>query len=183
MVGAISQLNYLENINGLQWLKFINNLPHVLLGIITNLLPVVMLAVLMSLLPPYLRFMSKTAGLPTLSLIELRTQNYYFWFQVIQVFLVTTLTSAASAAVPEILSNPSSVTSLLAENLPKASNFYISYFILQGLQFSSGALVQVVGLILSKVLGKFLDGTPRKMYKRWSILSALGWGTVLPILS
>lgn len=182
MVGAISQLNYLETVDGLQWLKFINNLPHFLLGIITNLLPVVMLAVLMSLLPPYLRFMAKTAGLPTLSLIELRTQNFYFWFQVVQVFIVTTMTSAASAAVPEILHNPSSVTSLLAENLPKASNFYISYFILQGLSFASGALLQMVPLILFKVLGKILDSTPRKMYNRWCTLSSLGWGTVLPIL-
>ena len=182
VVGAISQLNYLETINGLTWLKFIDKLPHVLLGIITNLLPVVMLALLMALLPPYLRWMSKMAGLPTLSLIELRTQNYFFWFQVIQVFIVTTMTSAASAAVGQILKNPSSVTSLLAENLPKASNFYISYFILQGLQFSSGALVQVVGLVLAKVLGRLLDSTPRKMYNRWAILSGLKWGTIMPLI-
>ena len=182
VVGAISQLNYLETINGLTWLSFINKLPHVLLGIITNLLPVVMLALLMALLPPYLRWMSKLAGLPTLSLIELRTQNYFFWFQVIQVFIVTTLTSAASAAVGQIIKDPSSVTSLLAENLPKASNFYISYFILQGLQFSSGALVQVAGLVLAKVLGRLLDKTPRKMYNRWANLSGLKWGTIMPLI-
>lgn len=52
-VGAISNLNYLEN--KLPWLKFINNLPSVLLGLITGLLPVVLLAVLMALLPIILR--------------------------------------------------------------------------------------------------------------------------------
>lgn len=122
------------------------------------------------------------AGLSTFSAIELRTQGFYFWFQVIQVFIVTTLTSAASAAVPAIIKNPSTATTLLAENLPKASNFYISYFILQGLTFSAGALLQIVGLILGKVLAKLLGSTPRKQYSRWANLSALGWGTVVPIL-
>ena len=147
-----------------------------------SLLPTIMLAVLMALLPIYLRFMAKTGGLPTRSLIELRTQNFYFWFQVIQVFLITTLSSAISAAIQEILNNPSSVTTLLAQNLPKASNFYISYFILQGLSFSSGALLQLVGLVLAKVLGKFLDSTPRKMYTRWANLATIGWGTVFPVM-
>lgn len=127
--------------------------------------------------------MAKLGGLPTLSRIELRTQNFYFWFQVIQVFLVATVASAASSAVTKIIAKPSSATSLLAENLPKASNFYISYFILQGLTFSSGALLQIVSLLLARVLGKFLDSTPRKMYNRWATLSGLGWGTVFPIFT
>jgi len=124
---------------------------------------------------------AKLGGLPTLSRVELRTQNFYFGFQVVQVFLVTTLTSAASAAVTQIIQQPSSTLTLLASSLPKASNFYISYFILQGLTISSGALLQIVGLILARVLGKFLDTTPRKMYRRWANLSGLKWGTVFPI--
>lgn len=92
------------------------------------------------------------------------------------------MTSAASSAVPDIIKNPASVTSLLATSLPRSSNFYISYFILQGLTFASGALLQIVGLILFKVLSKILDSTPRKMYSRWANLSALGWGTVFPVM-
>ena len=141
-----------------------------------------MLAVLMAVLPIYLRLMSKLAGKVTLSSVELRTQSYYFWFQVIQVFLVTTMASAATSAVPAIIKNPSSVTTLLAQDLPTASNFYISYFILQGLTFSAGALLQIVGLILYKLLTKFLGSTPRKLYNRWANLSALGWGTVVPVI-
>jgi hypothetical protein len=179
-VGAVSNINYLIQVA--PFLKFINNCPKAILGVITGLLPTVMLAVLMALLPIYLRFMAKMAGLPTYSAIELRTQAFYFWFQVIQVFIVTTLSSAASAAVPSIIKDPGSVTNLLAENLPLASNFYIDYFILQGLTFSSGALLQIVGLIVSKVLAKLFGSTPRKQYNRWANLSALGWGTVMPIL-
>lgn len=119
--------------------------------------------------------------MPSLAAIELRTQNFYFSFQVVQVFLVATLASAATSSATKIINKPASATSLLATNIPKASNFYISYFVLQGLTFSSGALLQIVGLILFRLLGKFLDSTPRKMYKRWATLSGLGWGTVFPI--
>ena len=154
-----------------------------ILGVITNLLPVVLLALLVALFPIFLRFMAKTAGLPTRSLIELRVQTSFFWFQVIQVFLVTTMTSAASAAVPQIIKDPTSLTITLAQNLPLASNFYISYFILQGLTFASGALLQIGGLITFKVLGRLFGNTPRKMYSRWANLSGLGWGTTFPVLS
>jgi calcium permeable stress-gated cation channel len=180
VVGSISQISYLTKV--VPFLSFINKCPKVILGVITSLLPVIMLSILMSLVPVFMRLLGKFAGLPTLSLIELRTHESYFWFQLIQVFLVTTLTSAASAAVPQIIQNPGSVTSLLAENLPLASNFYIAYFILQGLLFSSGQLLNIVGLILFNALSKILDKTPRKMYNRWSSLSTVGWGNVFPVI-
>lgn len=56
-VGTISNINYLES--KLPWLKFINNLPSVLLGLITGLLPVVLLSILMALLPIVLRRKSR----------------------------------------------------------------------------------------------------------------------------
>ncbi|KAL7267357.1 phosphate metabolism protein 7 [Rhizina undulata] len=179
VVGTISQITYLTQ--KVPFLKFINDIPSSVLGVITGLLPSVMLAVLMALLPIILRLMSKISGLPSFSQIELRTQNMYFCFQVIQVFLITTMTSAASSAIQGILKDPSSAPRVLAESLPKASNFYISFMILQGLAISAGSLLQIVGLVLYKILGMFLDNTPRKMWARWSSLSGLGWGTVFPI--
>jgi hypothetical protein len=126
---------------------------------------------------------AKLGGLPTKAAIELRTQNFYFAFQVVQVFLVATVASAASSVVTQILQNPSSAASLLANNIPKSSNLYLSYFILQGLTVASQGLLNIVGLVLMKVLGKLFDNSPRKMYKRWSSLSSLSWGTVIPPMS
>ena len=125
--------------------------------------------------------MAKWGGCPSTAAIELRTQNFYYTFQVVQVFLVATLSSAASAALTPILNNPASAVNMLATTLPQASNFYISYFILQGLTIASGGFLQLVGLILFVVLGKILDNSPRKLYKRWMSLSGLGWGTVFPV--
>src|SRR5579862_6719388 len=109
--------------------------------------------------------MAKISGAPSLSQVELTVQNSYFAFQVVQVFLVATISSAASAAVPSILKNPSSAASLLATNLPLASNLYISYIIVQGLSISSSSLLQIAGWIVAKILGRLFDNTPRKMYK------------------
>ncbi|KAJ5754934.1 hypothetical protein N7533_004477, partial [Penicillium manginii] len=181
VVGAISNINSLTDM--VPFLKFILKCPPVILGVITGLLPSILMAVLMALVPIIMRLCAKWGGDPSRASIELTTQNYFFAFQVVQVFLVVTLASAATSVVTSIISDPSSAASLLATNIPKASNFYISYIILQGLSFSAGALLQIAGLIVGKLLGKFLDNTPRKMYKRWSTLAGLGWGTVYPIFT
>lgn len=52
-VGVISNINYLTD--NLHWLRWINDIPSVILGVVTGLLPVVMLAALMALLPIVLR--------------------------------------------------------------------------------------------------------------------------------
>lgn len=178
-VGAISNVNYLVKV--IPAFKFILDIPKVVLGVVTGLLPVVLLTVLMMLLPIFLRQMAKQGGDPTWSQVELTVQNSYFGFQVVQVFLVATLGSAASASVGTIIQNPTIVTSLLAKKLPLANNFYLCYFILQGLGVVSGIMLGLVGLILFMLLGKLLDKTPRKMYKRWVTLGGLGWGTLFPI--
>lgn len=148
---------------------------------VTDVSQVILLAVLMALLPIILRAMAKFGGDPTRSAVELTVQNSYFAFQVIQVFLVATIGSAASAVGGQIAQNPASAATLLAQKLPEASTFYLSYFILQGLAVVSSILLGLVGLVIFMVLGKFLDSTPRKMYNRWIKLSSLGWGTVFPI--
>jgi hypothetical protein len=178
-VGSISKVDKLIEL--LPFLSFINNLPKVLFGLITGLLPVILLAVLMALLPIILRLAAKISGCPTRSSVELAVQNYYFAFQVIQVFLVATLGASATAVVNSVKKDPASAPTLLANNIPTASTFYLSYFILQGLSVVANVLLGIVGLIVFKLLGKFLDNTPRKMYKRWITLSSLGWGTLFPI--
>ncbi|KAJ5807439.1 hypothetical protein N7447_010895 [Penicillium robsamsonii] len=178
VVGAISNIDSLTEI--VPFLKFIDSVPSWIKGVITGLLPTVMMAVLIALVPIILRLMAKLGGDPTFAAVELTVQNWFFAFQIVQVFLVVTVASSATAVVQSIVKNPASAASLLAQKIPTASNFYISYIILQGLSFSAGALLQIVGLILSKVLGRLLDSTPRKMYTRWSSLAGLGWGTVYP---
>lgn len=178
VVGLISNVSYLEKVSFLTWLK---DIPSVIMGVVTGLLPAVALSILMSLVPIVMRFCAKKAGEPSVSRVELFTQNAYFAFQVVQVFLITTVASSAASVVYTLVKNPTGVTNLLANNLPTASNFYISYFIVQGLTVASGVISQVTGFIIFRVLYKFLAGTPRKMYQKWSGLSAISWGSTLPV--
>lgn len=126
---------------------------------------------------------AKKSGEPSLARIELFTQNAYFVFQVVQVFLVTTIASSASSILQQLTSNPTGITALLAKRLPTVSNFYISYFIVQGLSIASGVLSQVVGFVIFTLMYKFLAGTPRGLYTKWANLSAISWGSTLPVFT
>lgn len=178
VVGIISNIQYLETLSFLTWLK---DIPDIIMGVVTGLLPSVALAILMSLVPIVMRLCAKLSGEPSYSRIELFTQNSYFAFQVIQVFLITTVTSSASAVGKQIQENPASVTTILANSLPKASNFYISYFIVQGLTIASSVISQVVGFVIFNILYRFIAGTPRALYNKWANLSAISWGSTLPV--
>lgn len=177
-IGLVSNLKFLES--KAPFLKFLDKLGPVS-GIITNLLPAVALAVALMLVPIIMRVLFKLAGSVTVSEVELRTQTWYFVFQVIQVFLVTTLASGATGSVSQILNTPSQAPKLLATGLPTASNFYISYIIVYGLSGAAGALLNIGGLVVSKLLGMFLDTTPRKKFNRYLGLSGLQWGSIFPV--
>ncbi|KAB5577769.1 hypothetical protein GE09DRAFT_1087316, partial [Coniochaeta sp. 2T2.1] len=178
VVGAISNVNYLKTIS---WLTWLDKIPSFIMGVITGLLPAVALSILMSLVPIIMRLCAKLSGEPSDSRVELFTQNAYFCFQVIQVFLITTMTSSAAATAKVIADNPGKVTEILASNLPQSSNFYISYFIVQGLTIAAGVISQVVGFIIFNLMYKYLAGTPRAMYNKWARLSAISWGSTLPV--
>ncbi|CAH0028224.1 unnamed protein product [Clonostachys rhizophaga] len=178
IVGIIAQVNTLKTLPGLTWIA---KIPDIILGVVSGLLPSVALSILMSLVPVFMRLFARLAGEVTLSRVELYTQNAYFAFQLIQVFLIRTLTDTASTAVVQIANDPSSVFSILSSALPTSSNFYISYFIVQGLTIAISVLTQVVGCVIFNILYRFLTGTPRAMYNKWTSLSAIMWGSVLPV--
>lgn len=176
-IGILTNVNYLTNL--VPFLSFINNIPSQILGIVTGLLPVLLLAILMKLVPIFAAMIARTFE-PTESAVQMRVQSWYFPFEVIQVFLITTFTSAASSVVTQIISHPTSAPQLLASNLPKASNFYIAYFILKGLLTAALQIVNIAPLLFVVVLGKILDKTPRKKYNRYVGLGGLNWGVLYP---
>lgn len=178
-VGMVSNITYLTN--KLPWLDFIYRLPEDLLGILTSLAPTIALAWLMSMLPVIIRFLAKVNGAVSLQGVEYFTQQGYFVFQVVQVFLVTTLSSAVTSTATQIAEQPTKAMSLLASNLPKSSNFFISYIILTGMSVSSGSLAQIIPLFFRYVFGYLFDNTPRKKWSRFIDLDAPGWGTTYPV--
>ena len=113
--------------------------------------------------------------------IELAVQGMYFAFLFVQVFLVVSISSGMGAVIQKLSENPTAAASILAENLPKASNFFFSYLLLQAFAQSGGALMQIGSLVIHYLLAPFVDTTARQKWKRQVTLPEMKWGTFFPI--
>ncbi|KAK4234225.1 hypothetical protein C8A03DRAFT_38019 [Achaetomium macrosporum] len=176
-VGMLTNIRELSK--SVFFLTWILKLPETVLNIIQGLLPALALSWLMAAVPWMLRGCARVAGVPSHALMELFVQHAYFAFQLVQVFLITTLTSAASAAVTQILQDPLSVRDLLSQNLPKASNFYLSYILIQCLAAGAARLANFGDLIRHEVISKAI-ANPRSRFKRWRRLTRIHWGSEYP---
>ncbi|KAI0656899.1 hypothetical protein C8Q70DRAFT_301969 [Cubamyces menziesii] len=165
------------------WLAWLCHLPPVIVGIISGILPPALLAVLNMLLPIVLRLLSRFEGTTQRTTIELSLMTRYFLFQVINSFLVVTLSSGIIAALPDLVNNPGSIPSLLASRLPQASNFFLTYIILQGLSGTASGFLQVVPLVLYYVKLFILGSTPRSIYGIKYTLRSVSWGTLFPSIT
>ncbi|KHN93687.1 DUF221 domain-containing protein [Metarhizium album ARSEF 1941] len=178
LIGTISNVEGLTQ--KIKFLGFLNKLPGVILSFVQSFMPAAALSLLMAAVPWMLRFCGAQSGIPTTTRVELFVQNGYFAFQVVQVFLITTLTSAASSALGDILKNPLGAKDVLAQNIPKASNFYLSYIMIQCLMSGGLRLIQIFGLIRHHVISRVSE-VPRSRYKRWCKLEPAHWGGVYPV--
>ncbi|KAI0070905.1 DUF221-domain-containing protein [Panus rudis PR-1116 ss-1] len=178
-VGAVSNIHSL--CSTYSWLAWICDLPGVIVGIISGILPPVLLAVLMMLLPIVLRLLARFEGVPQRTGIELSLMTRYFLFQILHSFLIVTLSSGIIAALPGLVNNPGSIPTLLAQNLPKASNFFLTYIILQGLSGTAAGFLQVVPLIMYYVKLFLMGSTPRSIYNIKYTGRNVAWGTLWPV--
>ncbi|KAK4691032.1 calcium permeable stress-gated cation channel, partial [Lecanoromycetidae sp. Uapishka_2] len=177
--GLLSQINYLTTT--FKWLAWLKKAPTWVISIIQGILPQALLGLLLVLLPITLRFLAKTQGNHTGMGVELSVQQYYFAFLFVQVFLVVSISSGITTTIQTISSSPQSLPTILAANLPKASNYFFSYLLLQALSVSAGALVQVGGLVQWFILAPLLDKTARQKWRRQTNLPNMQWGTFFPV--
>ncbi|KAI0064338.1 DUF221-domain-containing protein [Artomyces pyxidatus] len=177
-VGAVSNIHSL--CTTYHWLNWVCTLPHVVVNFIQGFLPTVLLAVLFMLLPIVLRMLARFEGIPQRTGVELSLMDRFFLFEVINGFLVVTLSSGIIASLPGLLNNPTSVPTLLAQNLPKSSTFFLTYIILQGLSGTAGGLLQIVSLILYYVKLVLMGATPRSVYNIKYKARTSNWGTLFP---
>ncbi|TIA19856.1 DUF221-domain-containing protein [Aureobasidium pullulans] len=180
-VGLVGSLADIENLaQNFPPLGFVNKLPSSTKGAISGLLPTILISAILALVPIICRFVARKAGSITLAQVELRTQGWYFTFQVVQVFLITTFSSGASKVAKEIWDDPAQTPKLLADNLPTASTFYLSFFILQGIAVTASTIFQIVPFLIFNIVSPFLDTTPRRKFERFVTLTGLSWGDTYP---
>jgi hypothetical protein len=174
LLGNIPQL--IENYKQLEFLKVAEPALKPLAGI----LPALVLAILM-ILPPIIFYMLATKqGLQTGKQRELSVQNFYFFFLFVQVFLVVSIASGTINTLATI-KDITSIPGLLAQNLPKASNYFFSYMIIQALSVSAGNLLQLSALIMWFIMPKLFDNTARQKWRRNTTLPTVSWGSYFPV--
>lgn len=113
-------------------------------------------------------------------MIELKVLKWHYVFQVLQVFLVTTLSSGAAAVASQIAKDPSSVPQLLADRLPRASNTYLTYFVVQALTNAPSNILNYTDVLTYVFYDKFVDKTPRQKYKNYITMRGMAWGKLFP---
>ncbi|TQV96167.1 hypothetical protein V2A60_003394 [Cordyceps javanica] len=185
---ALSQLDQLIQDN--KWLGFLkaNHNIENLAKIIAGVLPAALLALLLVLVPLILNFLAGIRGAKTGTQRAEFVQFFYFVFLFIQVFLVVSIASFFAASldkfvvnIKEQLGSVQSVLNLLANNLPKAANYFFSYMVLQALTTSSGTLLQIVSLLMWFVIGPMFDSTARNKWARNTNLNNVQWGAFFPV--
>ncbi|KAI9732790.1 MAG: hypothetical protein M1834_003728 [Cirrosporium novae-zelandiae] len=184
--GSLSQISTIRKT--IPWLgSWLGKAPTWVISVVQGILPIVVLALLMIILPLILRFLVKLQGIPTGMLIELTVQRYYFCFQFVQIFLVvsissafTTLINLIETATKQNTFDVSTIPEVLAKNIPKASNYFLSYMLLQSLSVSGGALVQIATIFKVFILAPFKNDTARNKFKTQTALPQIKWGTFYP---
>ncbi|OAL06169.1 DUF221-domain-containing protein [Phaeosphaeriaceae sp. SRC1lsM3a] len=178
LVGAVSNIGYLAQ--NVKWLEFLNRLPPSVMSLLSGLLPPLLLSMLASYVPKIFRYIFKTFGEATNTSAEIRVLKWYFVFQVLQVFLVTTLASGAAAVASQIAQNPTSIPQLLADKLPSASNTYLTYFVIQGLSNAPSNVLNYSDVLSFLFFDKVFDKTPRQKYARYTYMRGMQWGKLFP---
>ncbi|KIW11665.1 hypothetical protein PV08_10967 [Exophiala spinifera] len=178
IIGTISNINYLTE--KFHWLRFINKLPEPVLALLTGLVPPLLLSTVVSYVPYFFKYVATMSGQPTSIEVNKWAQNWYFVFQVVQVFLITTFSSGAAAVANKVANEPTSVPTLLAKNLPKASNFYLTYFIIQGLGTAAKNIINYSDLFSYLVFYHIVAKTPRQKFNTYAQMKGISWFNVYP---
>ncbi|KAI0201688.1 hypothetical protein F4808DRAFT_424770 [Astrocystis sublimbata] len=181
LVGTLSNISYLAE--NFQWLSFLNNLPNSVIGLLSGLLPPLLTSLLAKDVPLIFRKVFKAFGGPTNTANELKVQKWAYAFQVIQVFLVTAVFSGAATVASQLaehLQDPTSIPTLLAKQLPKSSNYYLTYFIIQGVTTASDNILNYTNVLSYVFYNHFVDETPRQKFQRYTDMKGIAWGKVFP---
>lgn len=102
---------------------------------------------LQQLLPPLFIAIGRAEGITAFSEVQMRAFSRYFLFQVINVFLVTTIAGSIFDTVAIIIENPESAFEMLGNSLPRLSSFFITFITIKTFLGLGFELVRVMALI------------------------------------
>jgi hypothetical protein len=97
-------------------------------------------------------------------------------------FLVVSISGSLVSFLSNAAESPKSVPSQLAQTLPRAANYFMSYVLVKALTGSSNALLQPVTLCAQLISGS-RDVTPRQKWQRQAKFASIEWARLFPPLT
>jgi len=177
-VGAVSNVDAL--CQQASWLAWVCQIPEPALAIIKGVLPPALLAVLFMLLPVVLRLMVRLQGVILKSRIELKLFSRFWLFQVIHGFLIVTLSSGLISALANIDEVAGQAPTLLAEKLPNASIFFLTFILVSTFTAAAKAYSRAIPTALWALRFILAGNTPRKTFLKKYSMDKFAWATTWP---
>ncbi|RCI09050.1 hypothetical protein L249_4959 [Ophiocordyceps polyrhachis-furcata BCC 54312] len=178
-IGFIGKADKLRTLPGMAW---INNLSKVSFTLIIAFVPPILMIIVMWPVPLLMGLFVRLAGIPSLCQAELFTQNACFVFQLTQVLIVQTIAATILPTMTPLAQGASTLLPSLRKTLPTASNFYISYFLLE-LVLAFVIFTLGIAPFLVRLHYKYFAKTPRAMFESWTFLPHRSFGSLLPTLA
>ncbi|CAJ1439916.1 unnamed protein product [Effrenium voratum] len=131
LIGLASSIVNLENLEQIQVVHQILTTSPWLQSLLEGIFATLLLSLFMGFLPSALSaIISSTFTFTSKAESQLELQQWYYWFQVIFVLLVTAVGTSLWQRFNDVLASPKGVLFDLANSLPNTSTFYMSYVIL-----------------------------------------------------
>jgi hypothetical protein len=102
---------------------------------------------LQQLQPPLFMAIGKMEGITSFSEIQMRAFSRYFFFQVLNVFLVTTIAGTIFDTIALIVENPESAFVRLGNSLPRMSSFFITFVTIKTFLGLGMEMVRLMALV------------------------------------
>ncbi|KAG0298670.1 hypothetical protein BGZ98_000119 [Dissophora globulifera] len=181
IVSSLASFN--DIIRTFSFLAFLQDLPQAWQGIIQGVLPPLLLAGLMAILPVLLIMMATYEGHVRHSSITLSVMSKYFFFLVVNVLLISTLSGGILKTIKDLQDDGFKFDSLItrfSQKLPQASTFFVTYVLLRGFTGPALELLQIVPLLLNFFFTRLLAKSPRQIWNVQGRLESVNYGVLFP---
>lgn len=130
-------------------------------ALVSTNLPSVVLIGFNALLPLILEWTAYLQGIKARSLIEMSVLKRYHVFLLISVIFIFLITSTALGVLTDLAGNPMRIIDKLAQSLPQARHFSLSYVVFQSLAIIPLQLLQLP-VTFGRAFGRLTARTPRQ---------------------
>lgn len=134
---------------------------------------------LQQLLPPLFMAISHFEGVIAFSDVQMRAFSRYFLFQVLNVFLVTTIAGSVFDTIASIVERPETAFEMLGNSLPRMSSFFITFVTFKAFVGLGVELVRTMALFQSAMRFFFIPDptlrTARSIVAGMRAIDDPGW--------